>query len=163
MKNKIKIWKRTIEISIFDKAGILLGITKIDRADYEKIRKHNWYWGKRSGGERGYVRSGINHIGLHQLLMGKKKGLEIDHINGDKLDNRRQNLRHITHSENIINSKIQSNNKSGYKGVYWSNYANKWIANIKKDGIQRCLGWFINKGDAVKARKKAEKLYFRSL
>jgi len=91
--------------------GLHIGTTKIDNNDFEKIAVHNWYWSFRSNGARGYIRSGTNHISLHQLIMGKKAGYEIDHINRDVLDNRKTNLRFVTHSQNIINAKIQSNNK----------------------------------------------------
>jgi hypothetical protein len=52
---------------------------------------------------QGYAMNGVKKLKLHQLVMGKKKGLEIDHINGNKLDNRKFNLRHVTHKENSQN------------------------------------------------------------
>ena len=92
--------------------------------------------------------------------MGKKAGYEIDHINRDVLDNRKTNLRFVTHSQNIINAKIQSNNKSGHKGVSWAKHMNKWRAQIKDNGKTKHLGYFLNIKDAIKIRKIKEQEYY---
>ena len=85
----------------------------------------------------------------------------LDHINGDRLDNRVSNLRAATRQQNAMNQKIKVNNTSGFKGVCWSKQKNKWVANItfnKKKNIH--LGFFENFDDAVNARKIAEEKYF---
>lgn len=76
---------------------------------------------------------------------------DIDHINGDKLDNRICNLRECTHAENQANSSMQKNNKSGFKGVHWNNPAGKWVAQIGHHGKGEHLGCFDDPSEAAKA------------
>lgn len=64
----------------------------------------------------------------------------VDHINGDRLDNRPENLREITASGNIANSKARTGSKSKYLGVGWSSAHGKWIANITKNGKSKYIG-----------------------
>jgi hypothetical protein len=70
-------------------------------------------------------------------------GFQIDHIDGDGLNNRFLNLRKANQSENNCNSKRRKNNSSGFKGVSWSKSKNKWEARIKIKGLQRFLGHFL--------------------
>ena len=96
---------------------------------------------------------------LHHVVMGKKKGLVIDHINGDKLDNRRSNLRHITQHQNTWNRKLAKTNKTGYTGITYDGRIKKWIARIAPDKKSLHLGSFSDIKDALLARKKAELVY----
>lgn len=82
---------------------------------------------------------------------------QIDHINGDRLDNRIPNLRDVNSLENAKNQKKYKNNKSGVIGVGWNKRACKWRARITVDGYTKELGSFSKKEDAKKARSKAEK------
>ncbi len=94
--------------------------------------------------------------------MGKpKKGFDIDHINGDGLDNRKSNLRICKHGENQYNSKMPKNNTSGYKGVYWDKRRNKWISQININGKHVYIGQFINAIDAANAYDKAAMQYHK--
>jgi hypothetical protein len=88
--------------------------------------------------------------------MGKKDSLEIDHINRDKLDNRKSNLRFVTHKENTFNQSVRVNNKSGIRGISYDSSRKKWIATIGN----RSLGRFKTKDEAIEARVKAEQDYF---
>jgi hypothetical protein len=91
--------------------------------------------------------------------MKPPKGKEVDHINGDSLDNRRKNLRICTHSENCQNRKKRLDNTSGFKGVYWSKRSNKWVANIQIKSKRIYLGGFISKIKAAEAYQKANIKY----
>ena len=82
---------------------------------------------------------------------------EIDHINGDRSDNRIANLRCVTHGENQRNRRQAKNNTSGRTGVQWSKQAGRWQAAITLAGRQRVIGQFRNKQDAVMARERAER------
>jgi hypothetical protein len=84
---------------------------------------------------------------------------QIDHIDGDGLNNRISNLRDVTHQENGRNQKKPSTNTSGIIGVSWNAQENKWVAHIKINRKYKRLGGFLNKNDAKAARKKAEIYY----
>lgn len=84
---------------------------------------------------------------------------EIDHINGDGIDNRLCNLRSVTRLENRKNRRLQSNNTSGTNGVLWNKAARKWLAKITVDSKITHLGSFEDINDAIEARKEAEIKY----
>lgn len=86
---------------------------------------------------------------------------EIDHINRKKHDNRKSNLRECTHQQNTINVGKKKNNTSGVVGVSYRKDIDKWRAEINVNRKYIYLGIFSNFNDAVNARKRAEKYYFR--
>lgn len=92
------------------------------------------------------------------LATGKEPGV-IDHINGDKMDNRISNLRSVTQSENRKNVRIGKNNTSGTKGVFWDKSLGGWKAVIGSNKKKHYLGCFKNKQDAIQARLAAEPTY----
>lgn len=102
---------------------------------------------------------------LHREVMEKvigrrlEKGELPDHINGNKLDNRRSNLRLATRSENEAN-KPYSRGRSKYKGVSWRKDRDRWRATIQVDGKQIALGLFKKEQDAARAYNKAALDFF---
>ena len=89
-------------------------------------------------------------IYLHRYLMNPQEGLEVDHVNGDKRDNRRENLRVCTHRQNMCNW----DNRRGiskFRGVSWSKARSKWIAQIQVDGVSRRIGRFNSEEEAARA------------
>lgn len=104
--------------------------------------------------KNGYARTCIrgNRIRLHTLIMGKKEGYEIDHINRDKLDNRKSNLRFVTHAENNINRKGWG--KSGVKNVQYRPNESRirpFVVAIKCNGIKHSVGRFSTLDEAIDA------------
>lgn len=99
-------------------------------------------------------------IRMHRLIMGANIGEEVDHINGNKLDNRRSNLRIVNSSQNKMNSAMRSDNKSGSKGVIFDKARGKWKAYIRKDKLMYNIGRYDTKTEATKARAEAEKALF---
>lgn len=97
----------------------------------------------------------------HRLIFMMHTGacdfIEIDHINGDRADNRLSNLREVSKSENARNVGVRTNNTSGVCGVYWNKAVNKWQAYIKTNGKAKYLGIFVDFEDAVKCRRAAER------
>jgi hypothetical protein len=92
---------------------------------------------------------------LHRFLLGvSNPAIEIDHLDGNGLNNRRKNLRKATTAQNKHNRKDQD-------GVFWDTYRNKWVAAIKYNGKRKFLGRFTRKEDALLARKKAATLYHK--
>lgn len=109
--------------------------------------------------------SGYAHVtprAIHRLIMDALQGDEVDHINGDKLDNRRANLRFLDHRKNCQNrTRLNKNNTSGASGVYWRKRVHSWQAVIQFGGRQKSLGYFKDKEMAIAKRKAAEALYYR--
>lgn len=99
------------------------------------------------------------HRVAYAIYHGEHPPAEIDHINGDKADNRIKNLRAVNHGENAKNTAIYSNNRSGTPGVCWCSYHKSWDVKIGLGGRQVRIGRFKDKDDAVAARKKAEMLH----
>ena len=86
-------------------------------------------------------------------------GYQVDHINGIRSDNRIDNLRIVRNSENSKNQKRKSTNKSGMTGVSWDTQTQRWRAHITVNGKMISLGRYIDKIDALTARKNAEIKY----
>lgn len=84
----------------------------------------------------------------------------LDHIDGNRANNKLSNLREATQSQNCANAKLRSNNTSGFKGVYYHPKTGKWKSQIKKDGVSRHLGLFPTPEEAHKAYVKAAKELF---
>jgi len=102
----------------------------------------------------GYMRTKINKksILIHRLIFFMAYGyfpLCIDHINGNKLDNRLENLREATFSQNQYNRKVNSNTFSKIKGIYWNKALKKWHAKCGVNGIRKHIGYFFNIDDAI--------------
>ena len=113
----------------------------------------------------GYKRLKINAKAylVHRIVFLMHKGYlpkTIDHINGDRLDNRIENLRAVTANQNQHNRKLNSNSTSGFKGVSWCKTQNNWRASIKLEGKAIELGRFNTpeEADAV-VRKAREELH----
>ena len=81
---------------------------------------------------------------------------EIDHIDGNGLNNKLSNLRDVKRHENKKNVRLQSNNKSGCSGVHYLKEFDKWVSYIKTNNKRAHLGYFKNKNDAIIARKMEE-------
>lgn len=137
-----------------------------DLEDYDLIKDYCWHY------SYGYVIAHeINYnrktVRLHDLIMNVKCNEIVDHIdhpdtNENKYDNRKQNLRIVTQSQNCMNQHIRANNTSGIKGVSWCKEKNKWQAKITVNHKQIHLGFFDEDHfeDAIKARQNAEEKYF---
>lgn len=95
---------------------------------------------------------------LHHFVAGfPLKGFEVDHINGDGLDNRRENLRVATRRQNMQNQHGVSKTSS-HRGVYWNPAADKWQAYVHYNNQSRYLGVFSSQIDALVARQFAERI-----
>jgi hypothetical protein len=128
--------------------------TLLDFSDWINICGMCW-----SYQHQGYAQSNDNSVlrRLHREILGYSRA---DHANRNKLDNRRCNLRPASPTENGRNKGPQSNNKSGFKGVYWSTRDKVWIARIRFEGKDITLGYFDNAAVAAKAYDLAAKEYF---
>ena len=127
--------------------------TIVDDKDYEKAFKFKWCYNNGYAMRNESRKIGKKTILLHRFLMNPPSNMSVDHINGNRLDNRRQNLRICSHRENLYN---QSGNKSKksksiYKGVFWDTGRNKWLAMIGFQGRSINLGRFVQERHAAMA------------
>jgi hypothetical protein len=128
--------------------------TVIDSTDARLVAGLKWHLVAKR-----YVGTKIKgrEVYLHRFLMNATPGLEVDHINGDTLDNRRANLRVVTHRTNIANrTRLNRNNTSGVTGVSWDRSVGKWMAHITINRRRKTLGVYLRKEDAIEARRLAE-------
>lgn len=131
----------------------------VDAADYEWLMQWKWryHW---AGYARRQGESRKQDILMHREILATPKGMDTDHINGNRLDCRRINLRICSRKENVRNQLPKAGFSSKYKGVSWSKAAKKWYASIKVDGRGRNLGLFSNEMDAANAYDAAAKKAF---
>jgi hypothetical protein len=130
----------------------------VDDEDYEEVSKYHWWENSGYAVRKIKTPSGWKVIRMHRWLMGLQTGdrREVDHINGNKLDNRRStNLRICTHAENMKNYGRPASNTSGFKGVNFEPRWNRWRARIKVNGKRIFLGEFSTPEAAHEAYKQA--------
>lgn len=115
----------------------------LDKLDFERLKDIDWHLGA-----KGYVMSNKNDY-LHRVIMATPKGMDTDHINGNKLDNRRQNLRVCTRSQNNLNKGKFGNKTSKFKGVGWDKNRNLWMAFTTYKNKFKSFGRFKTQKEAA--------------
>jgi hypothetical protein len=119
----------------------------VDDELFDSLSKRKWHL------HSGYAYTHITRndcVGMHRVIMGMEGSKQlIDHINRDKLDNRRSNLRLCTQSENNMNSPRR--NKSGYRGVYFHKVSGLWRAEARFNGKRTSLGYYKTAAEAGQA------------
>lgn len=136
----------------------------VDDQDFDRLTRISWYAqpvGKKFYAmNRGNPRKKGSATSMHRLILEAPKGIEVDHINGDSLDNRRENLRLCTSRQNKRNRGMMPSNTSGFKGVYFQNNRKKWRAMIRTgNGKKTALGTFLTAQEAHQAYKEAAMKY----
>lgn len=160
--NEIIINNDNAKIILYDKKGNQKGFALINAEDVTKCQSIKWHLSYRKNKPYCFGKINNKNVRLHRFILNYYDlSKEIDHINGDGLDNRKENLRICTHQENMMNQRVlPSNNSSGFIGIYMDKKSNKWIAQIKVNGKHIHLGTFENLDDATQSRKEAEIKYF---
>jgi hypothetical protein len=123
----------------------------VDDEDYERFAQYRWCFMHAGYAMRRQKKAeGSNKVCilLHRAIVGAKKGESVDHINGNTLDNRRENLRICTHAENLRNQRLKKTSSSGLKGATLCKKTGKWCSKITKDGKTIHLGKFETAAEA---------------
>ena len=128
-------------------------VTLVDAEDYEALAAYTWY----ASHMYAVRRIDGKQVRMHRILLNAPGGMDVDHINGDKLDNRRENLRLATRAQNTQNQGRRSTNKSGYKGVCRATNRKSWMATITVNRRQKLLGCFSTPEEAHAAYCTAAK------
>ena len=123
----------------------------VDDEDYPLLSKFNWYAsGPKKNGKFYAVRDVDNkHVHMHRIIMSVPNDLEIDHRDGNGLNNQKDNLRYSTRLGNVANIGLRRNNTSGFKGVSFNRKSGKWTAQVGIDGKNIYLGRFSSMEEAA--------------
>jgi len=136
------------------------GYALVDDDTFDELNQYNWCfdgdYASRCIKENGKWRK----LKMHRIIMNPENTMQIDHIDGDKLNNQKSNLRTCTNAENSRNKKLRSDNKSGAKGVHFSKRDKVFTAYITFNRKNIHLGTFKEKEFAIKAYNDAALMYF---
>jgi hypothetical protein len=156
-KNTFILCDGYVEVVIYNKNREEIARALIDLDDLDRVNNHTW-----TLTSHGYLECKVKQklIRLHRFITNATQGTDVDHKDGNKLDNRKNNLRVCTHQQNCCNIKGYSHNTSGVTGVYYDKVNDKWCAKIKVNDKNIWLGRHKTFNEAVKVRKEAEERYF---
>jgi hypothetical protein len=119
--------------------------TYLDDADYDRAKNYRWHKTQNGYAAGFVVEQGVRkRVYLHRWLLEAQPGQIVDHIDGNKLNNRRSNLRLVTRSQNQANRRHNRNSRSRYKGVTWHKRRGMWMARIQVRGRRITIGYFVD-------------------
>lgn len=137
-------------------------IALVDDEDFDRLNGFRWSvtWNKHTksfNATRSSPRvNGKRHtIRMHREILNAKLGEEVDHINHDTVDNRRENLRLCSTGQNCVNRRRRVDNTSGFKGVSWDNGHGKWRSRLMVNRKPHYLGRFATALEAAIAYDRA--------
>lgn len=137
----------------------------VDDEDVEKVSRMRWH-AQRSRG-KWYAGSNCRqadgsyrYCSMHRIVLDAEKGQEIDHIDGNALNNTRANLRFVTHQQNVFNRGTSRRDKAGYKGISMDKRTGEWKARIAPNGTQIYLGRYPTQEEAAIAYDSAAREYY---
>lgn len=132
----------------------------VDDDDYEYLSQQKWTYHHEGYAYRQEpIEDKYATVLMHRRIMKTPKGLDVDHINRNGLDNRKSNLRNVTHSQNLHNRPKQKNSHNKYKGIYLDKRVNRWFARIKVDGKSISLRSYKTQEEAGEAYRLASDQY----
>lgn len=132
----------------------------VDEDDYERLTTMAWQYNSGYAQRRQWINGKRVGVKMHRMAINAPPGVHVDHINGNKLDNRKSNLRLASRAENNRNATKRYNNRSGYKGVNYHPPSKKWQARITVNKKTKSLGLFLTAEDAALAYNNAALKFF---
>ena len=136
----------------------------VDDEDFEELSRYKWHvllcrksnsaYANRS---EQVAQKKWRKVQMHRQILNAEKGVQVDHINGDGLDNRRSNLRLCTQEQNLANRRPMKGGSSKYKGVCWVTRLGKWVAQCTWDNKVHYLGAFDEEKEVAEAYDEALK------
>lgn len=125
----------------------------VDDEDLERLLPYKWAEHRTTDHLTSYARAEVNGKKdrrlMHRMILDAPRGSDIDHINGDGLDNRKVNLRLATRSQNMHNQRNRRNNTSGFKGVTLDSRNGRWRGRVMLERRSVSLGYFATKEEAA--------------
>ncbi|OAJ75137.1 hypothetical protein AYJ08_05835 [Brevibacillus sp. SKDU10] len=135
-------------------------VTIVDDEEFEPLSKYKWFATKCGNSYYAARRLNGKTILMHRYIMNPENRLVVDHVDGDSLNNQKSNLRICSKAQNNRNQRIKTNNKSGYKGVYWREEKGKWQGSMRHNSKTVYLGLFTDQEEAARAyNQKAVELF----
>jgi len=134
--------------------------TIVDDEMFDYLNQWKWHLSCKGYAVRSIKKPYRHAVFMHRLINKTSEGFQTDHINHNKLDNRKCNLRTVTNTQNHHNMPLQKNNTSGFAGISWCKERNKWVVQFWLGNKPHYLGRFSNKEEAIKVRNLAEKKYY---
>jgi hypothetical protein len=128
----------------------------IDDEDYEMVSSKKWW------AQRGYIYTSLHSPGehyLHRILMNTPEGMWTDHIDHNRSNNQKSNLRVCTPGQNLYN-KPKHHGSSKYKGVSWFSRDSKWTARVTVNGKPKNLGYFDKEEDAAREYNRQAMIHY---
>lgn len=149
----------SFEIPMFRRDGSVRAVALVDAKDFEWLSNYRWHLSTVGYCARNRARPERGTVVMHREIMGVGdadwREVEVDHINRDRLDNRRSNLRLVTCGENRQNSTPRKGCSSEYRGVCWQKKAERWQAYFHLEGKMHWLGLFDDEKEAAAVAKAA--------
>lgn len=142
----------TREIELHSRDGAVTGVALVDDEDYARFGDKPWclHNGYAFNSRRGY---------LHRLILDAPRGLQVDHINRDRLDNRRSNLRLVTQAQNAQNVGARRGSTSPHRGVSFNSRTGRWVAQVKVGGRAYYCKHFDSELEAAAAAARVREEY----